>query len=227
MEFEHGRAEGEPLGAHALPDAPRAWSACLCARGLLPAACLATDGDPVPRGSLVRRRSAPGRLDPGPEEVRIQAPGTDITLGVAGRTWIPCVGEHNMPDGEFFTGPVEDAVTEIGLFPASFGGREVAVRLRFEDGKITEASPSAAEAFLLEMLDTDAGARRLGELGVGTNYASPRAPRRSCSARRSAARCTWRSGCRIPRRARPTTRRSIGSEVCDLCQGGSITVDVT
>ena len=42
--------------------------------------------------------------------MHIEAPGTDLTLGVEGRNWIPCTGEHNMPDGEFFTGPVEDSV---------------------------------------------------------------------------------------------------------------------
>ena len=109
----------------------------------------------------------------GREEVRIQADGTDITLGVSGRRWIPCVGEHNMPDGEFFTGPIEDAVNgEISFsFPASYGGRTVSgVRFRFEDGKVVDASADQGEDFLLEMLDTDSGARRLGELGIGTNF---------------------------------------------------------
>src|SRR5918997_7182250 len=75
------------------------------------AACLALDGDPVTawqrQSDEVRRLTEWIR---GKEEVRIQADRTDITLGVAGRSWIPCVGEHNMPDGEFFTGPVEDSV---------------------------------------------------------------------------------------------------------------------
>ena len=69
------------------------------------AACLAIDGDPVT--AWKRQSEETHRLTEwiqGREEVRIQAEGTDITLGVAGRNWIPCVGEHNMPDGEFFTG---------------------------------------------------------------------------------------------------------------------------
>src|SRR5215216_7191447 len=75
------------------------------------AACLAVDGDPV--SAWERQSDQTCRLTEwiqGGEEVRIQAEGTDITLGVAGRSWVPCVGEHNMPDGEFFTGPVEDSV---------------------------------------------------------------------------------------------------------------------
>src|SRR5215210_190562 len=92
------------------------------------AACLVLDGDPVT--AWQRQSDQVQRLTDwvqGKEEVRIQAEGTDITLGVAGRTWIPCVGEHNMPDGEFFTGPVEDSVNgEICFtFPASYGGRTV------------------------------------------------------------------------------------------------------
>jgi aminopeptidase len=137
------------------------------------AACLAVDGDPV--GAWERQSEQTRRLAEwiqGKEEVRVQADGTDITLGVAGRNWIPCVGEHNMPDGEFFTGPVEDAVNgEICFsFPASYGGRTVSgVCLRFEDGKVVDASAESNEDFLLETLDRDDGARRLGELGIGCN----------------------------------------------------------
>src|ERR687890_1373566 len=89
------------------------------------AACLALDGDPVT--AWQRQSDEVRRLTEwiqGREEGRIQAEGTDITLGVPGRNWIPCVGEHNMPDGEFFSGPVEDSVNgEISFsFPASYGG---------------------------------------------------------------------------------------------------------
>src|SRR5215218_7261215 len=122
------------------------------------AACLAVDGDPV---TAWQRQS---------EDVRRL---TEITLGVAGRNWIPSVGEHNMPDGEFFTGPVEDAVNgEICFsFPASYGGRTVSgVCLRFDDGRVVDARAEQGEDFLLEMLDTDDGARRVGELGIGTNF---------------------------------------------------------
>jgi aminopeptidase len=138
------------------------------------AACLADDPEPVTawqRQSDQVRRLADW-MD-GKREVRIQAPGTDLTVGVEGRTWIPCTGEHNMPDGEFFTGPVEDSVNgEVAFsFPAGYGGREVeGVRFRFEDGKVVDASANRGEDFLIEMLDTDEGARRLGEIGIGTNF---------------------------------------------------------
>ena len=85
-----------------------------------------------------------------------------------------------MPDGEFFTGPVEDSVEGEVTFhlPAVIGGREVAgVRLRFEAGKVVDASAERGEEFLIKLLDTDEGARRLGELGIGTNYGIDRGTR--------------------------------------------------
>ena len=141
-------------------------------------ACLADDPDPLTawkRASKECERLA--EWIEGHEEVRVTAPGTDIRLGIAGRKFIPCVGDHNMPDGEFFTGPVEDSVEGEVTFhlPAVIGGREVSgVRLRFESGKVVDASAERGEEFLVELLDTDEGARRLGELGIGTNYAIDR-----------------------------------------------------
>jgi aminopeptidase len=141
-------------------------------------ACLADDPDPLTawtRASKECERLA--EWIEGHEEVRVTAPGTDIKLGIAGRKFIPCVGDHNMPDGEFFTGPVEDSAEGEVTFhlPAVIGGREVSgVRLRFESGKVVDASAERGEEFLVQLLDTDEGARRLGELGIGTNYAIDR-----------------------------------------------------
>jgi len=137
-------------------------------------ACLATDPDPVDawkRASEETKRLADWIQDR--EEVQISGPGTDLRLGIARRTFIAADGEHNMPDGEFFTGPIEDSAEgEISFhLPTSYAGREVAgVRMRFESGRVVDASAEKGEEFLLEMLDTDEGARRLGELGIGTNY---------------------------------------------------------
>jgi aminopeptidase len=136
--------------------------------------CLADDSEPLSawqRASDECRRLAD--WIEGREEVRVVAPGTDITLGIAERKFIPCAGEHNMPDGEFFTGPVEDSAEGEVKFhlPATYAGREVAgVRFRFEGGRVVDATAEKGEEFLIQMLDTDDGARRLGELGIGTNY---------------------------------------------------------
>ncbi|HLM36733.1 MAG TPA: aminopeptidase [Gaiellaceae bacterium] len=107
------------------------------------------------------------------EEVRLVGDGTDIRIGVAGRSALVDAGGANIPGGEFFLSPVEDSAEgEIvfGEFPAVYNGREVAgIALRFEAGLVVEASATANEEFLLEMLDLDEGARRLGELGIGCN----------------------------------------------------------
>jgi aminopeptidase len=104
--------------------------------------------------------------------LRVVADGTDLTLGVAGRTWIPCDGKENFPDGEVFTGPVETQVDgEVRFtFPAVFHGRVVdGIHLRFRGGEVIEASAMHGESFLHEMLAMDEGARRLGEFSFGMN----------------------------------------------------------
>jgi aminopeptidase len=106
-------------------------------------------------------------------ELRVVADGTDLRVGVAGRTWIPCGGKENFPDGECFTGPLEASVDgEVAFgFPASFAGRSVEnVRLVFRDGEVVEATATKGEAFLREMLAVDAGARRAGEFAFGMNW---------------------------------------------------------
>jgi aminopeptidase len=106
-------------------------------------------------------------------EVRVAGPGTDLTLSIEGRRFINGDGKRNMPCGEVFTGPVEDSANGEIYFgvPVAVAGREVlGVRLRFEGGRVVEASAEKGEEFLKSMLDADEGARYLGELGIGTNY---------------------------------------------------------
>ncbi|HKA27381.1 MAG TPA: aminopeptidase [Gaiellaceae bacterium] len=107
-------------------------------------------------------------------EFRIVAEGTDLRLVTEGRTWIPSKGQENFPDGEIFTGPVEDSVEGEILFtyPAVFNAREVeGVRLRFEAGEVVEATAKRGQDFLREMIAMDEGARRLGEFAFGMNRA--------------------------------------------------------
>jgi len=107
------------------------------------------------------------------EEVRIVGAETDLTLSLAGRAGKVDAGGANMPGGEFYYSPVEDSAEgtiSFVEFPAPYAGREVAgIRLRFEGGKVVDASAATEEAFLVEQLDRDDGARRLGELGIGCN----------------------------------------------------------
>jgi aminopeptidase len=97
----------------------------------------------------------------------------DLTVRVDGRTWLNASGEHNFPDGEIFTAPLEHATTGWVrfTFPAIYGGREVTnVRLRFDEGRVVDATADKGQDFLLAMLDLDAGARVIGEFAFGTNY---------------------------------------------------------
>lgn len=130
--------------------------------------------DPVAEWQRVEREQAAVAKRLGTmRTIRIVAPDTDLTVGVEGRTWISAAGEHNFPDGEVFTGPVETSTngTVRFTFPAIYGGREVTgIRLTFKDGRVTEASADKGEEFLRSMLDIDPGARVLGEFAFGLNY---------------------------------------------------------
>jgi aminopeptidase len=107
------------------------------------------------------------------DTVRITGPGTDLTFSLAGRKGLVDALRANMPGGEIFYSPVEDSaegVITYSEYPACYLGHEVeGVRLRLEGGTIVEASATSDEEFLLGTLDTDEGARRLGEFGIGCN----------------------------------------------------------
>jgi aminopeptidase len=106
-------------------------------------------------------------------EVHIVADGTDLTLSLEGRNAKVDAGGANMPGGEFFFSPVEDSAQgEIAFleFPAHYMGHDVTgVRLRFEAGQVVDATAASNEEYMHSVLDTDDGARRLGELGIGCN----------------------------------------------------------
>jgi aminopeptidase len=192
-------------------------------------ACLADAGDPLTtwkKASEETERLA--EWIEGHEEVRITAPGTDIKLGIAGRKFIPCVGDHNMPDGEFFTGPIEDATEgEVSFhLPAVIGGREVSgVRLKFEAGKVVDASAERGEEFLIAQLDTDAGARTLGELGIGTNYGIDRGTREVLLDEKIGGTIHMAFGQAYPESG-GTNESAVHTDlVCDLRLGGKLEVD--
>lgn len=105
--------------------------------------------------------------------VRIVGQDTDVTLSVAGRTALNDAGHHNIPGGEVFTAPLESSAEGRirYTYPVVAYGREISdIYLEFSRGKVVKASAGKNEAFLQKMLDMDAGARYVGELGIGTNY---------------------------------------------------------
>jgi aminopeptidase len=193
------------------------------------AACLADQPDSI--DAWARASEECSRLAgwiQGREEVHVTAPGTDITLGITERTFIAADGKRNMPDGEFFTAPVEDSVDgEVSFdLPAVIGGREVAgVQLRFDSGKVVDATAERGEEYLVSLLDTDEGARRLGELGIGTNYAIDRGTRDVLLDEKIGGTVHMAVGASYPE-CGGTNHSAVHTDmVCDLRRGGRIEVD--
>jgi aminopeptidase len=119
-----------------------------------------------------RLREIKARFDRG-STVRIVGADTDHTLGIEGREGVVSAGFRNLPDGEVFYSPLEDTaegVITFSEFPAVYLGHDVlGARLVFSGGEIVEATADEGEEFLRQVLATDAGASRLGELGLGCN----------------------------------------------------------
>lgn len=112
------------------------------------------------------------------DQIRIEGPETDLSLRVGGRTWANSDGKRNMPSGEVFTGPLENSANGFITFdvPTVYAGQMVrGVHLEFKDGQVVSASAKEGQDTLLAALDTDEGAKYLGELGIGTNTGISRA----------------------------------------------------
>jgi aminopeptidase len=106
------------------------------------------------------------------KSVHVIGPETDLTLSIEGRKFINCDCHSNVPDGEIFTGPVENTINGkvYYSYPAIYTGHEVTgVRLWFENGKVVKATAEKGEDFLIKTLDTDEGSRYIGEFAIGTN----------------------------------------------------------
>jgi aminopeptidase len=105
--------------------------------------------------------------------VRIVGRDTDLTFSIKEREGTKCSGQNNIPDGEVYYAPVTDSANGYIYYeyPAIRYGNQVdGVRLEFKNGKVINAKADRNEAFLNQMLDTDEGARFLGEFGIGLNY---------------------------------------------------------
>lgn len=109
----------------------------------------------------------------GKRHIQLNGPDIDLELSIEGRRFINSDGQRNMPSGEIFTGPVENSVNGWVRFtyPAIVSGRAVSgIELTFAEGKVTEASAEMNEELLHAQLNTDDGARYLGEFAIGTNF---------------------------------------------------------
>jgi len=105
-------------------------------------------------------------------QVVMRGPNVDLTLSIKARKFMNSVGLYNMPDGEIYTGPVEDSVNGWVKFtyPAIYGGVAVeGAELTFNRGRVEIAQAEKNQAYLLKMLESDEGARHVGEYAIGTN----------------------------------------------------------
>jgi aminopeptidase len=126
--------------------------------------------------TLNYRKLQPGmkalkRLMEKTNRVGIKAPGTDLTFSIEGIPAVICGGDHNIPDGEVFTAPVKDSVEGQVTFnaPSIYQGTAFdGVRLKFKRGKIIDASSNETKK-LNKILDSDVGARYIGEFSLGFN----------------------------------------------------------
>ncbi|SFR70101.1 aminopeptidase [Halogeometricum limi] len=113
-------------------------------------------------------------LDDG-SEVRLVKEDTDVTMSIENRVAVNSAASvaydsHNLPSGEVFTAPADPEGEVFFDVPMTISGTRVRnVHLTFEDGEVTDFSAESGESALADVLDTDAGARRLGELGIGMN----------------------------------------------------------
>lgn len=162
-------------------------------------------------------------------EVRFRTPkGTDLTVGVKGRKWINCDGKVNFPDGEVFTGPIEDATEGVVCydFTSSYQGREVeGIRLRFKHGRVVDASATKNEDFLIKMLDQDKGARVLGEIAIGTNYRIQRGVKNTLFDEKIGGTFHAACGASIQESGGRNESGLHWDMVCDLRKGGTIEAD--
>jgi aminopeptidase len=164
----------------------------------------------------------------GKQVVHLTGPDTDLRVSVGGRTWINCDGDKNFPDGEIFTGPVENGTEGHVRFsyPRIVDGREIGdIRLRFAAGRVVDASAARGEEYLLETLDADPGARYLGEFAFGTNYGITRFTRNILFDEKIGGTVHMALGAGYPESGSVNESAIHWDLICDLRDGGEVLVD--
>lgn len=164
----------------------------------------------------------------GHDMLTVRGPECELSLSIKGRPFANSFGIHNMPDGEVYTGPVEESVNGWIHFsyPATYQSRQVRdVELRFEDGRVVDARAGKNEAFLLEMLETDPGARYLGEFAIGMNTGITRHTGNTLFDEKIGGTIHVALGAGYPDTGSKNTSAIHWDMVCDMRQGGEISLD--
>ena len=164
----------------------------------------------------------------GKKAVEVKGENIDLKLSIDGRTFINADGKKNFPDGEIFTGPVEDSVNGWVKFtyPAVYAGREVdGVELEFKDGKVVKATAKKGEEFLNSVLDTDPGARFLGEFAIGTNEGITHFTRNILFDEKMGGTVHMACGAGYPETGSHNELAVHWDMICDMRSGGEVRVD--
>jgi aminopeptidase len=160
--------------------------------------------------------------------LHLEAEGTDLRLNVKGRTWVNSDGKRNMPSGEVFTGPIETTANGTVRFTvrSSPAGVDVdGVELTFRDGEVVEARAQAGEDYLRAALATDDGAKRLGEIGIGTNFGIDRATGTILFDEKIGGTVHLALGRSYPETGGKNASAVHWDLICDLRAGGTLTAD--
>jgi aminopeptidase len=192
-------------------------------------ACMLNDPDPVAywRGLAAQQKKLIAWLK-GRKQIHILGEGTDLLLSIQDRTFLPCDGHINFPDGEIFCGPVEDSAQGTIRFtlPTGYDGHAVDdIRLRFEQGRAVEVHAASSEDFLLSMLNIDEGARRIGEFAFGMNYGIREATRNVLYDEKIGGSVHIAMGRSYPESGGLNVSAFHWDMVCDLRQQGEVWVD--
>jgi len=166
----------------------------------------------------------------GHDQVKLIGANVDLSLSVKGRKYNNSYGLHNMPDGEIYTGPVEDSVNGWVKFtyPAIFQGQAVeGVELKFEKGRVVSAEAQVGEQLLLAMIGSDEGSHYLGEFAIGTNYEINRFTRNILFDEKLGGTFHIALGAGYPETGSRNTSTIHWDMICDMRKGSEMWVDGT
>ncbi len=162
------------------------------------------------------------------DRLHIRSTDTDLKVRVKGRKWISCHGTENFPDGEIFTSPIEDSAEgHIHYsYPALHDGRKVEdIRLEFKKGRVVAETAGAGKEFLTAALNVDPGARRVGEVAIGTNYQIKESTGNTLFDEKIGGTCHLAVGAAFAESGGKNQSAIHWDMVCDLRKNGEITAD--
>jgi len=192
-------------------------------------ACLPDLDDPVGywKGVEATQQKIVDWLNP-KNAIRLEAPNVELEMSIKGRTFVNCCGERNMPDGEVFTGPVENSMQGHVRFsyPTTYQGRKLeGVELWFENGKAVKARAEKGDDFLQKIIEIDEGARFVGEFAIGTNRGITQATGNTLFDEKIGGSFHMALGRGMPETGSVNQSAIHWDMVCDLSQGGRIWAD--